>query len=121
MIKNYVPAKMQEATAYELVFDDGRNNGFAFPCDENGVLLADMPEPARKNYEYCMAHPEQFERFNKVICNKWRYRQNATGVCDCGEKIELYNAYMGACECPHCGQWYNLFGQRLNPPDQWTI
>jgi hypothetical protein len=26
---------------------------------------------------------------------------------------------MGANECPHCGQWYNVFGQELLPPDQW--
>lgn len=121
MIKNYVPAKMQKATAYELVFDDGHNNGFAFPCDESGNLLPELSKEAVANYQYCMAYPENFERYNKVVCRKWRYRQNATGVCSCGEKIELYDAYMGACECPYCGQWYNLFGQKLNPPDQWTV
>ena len=35
------------------------------------------------------------------------------------EKIEMYNAYMGACECPCCGQWYNLFGQSLIDPKYW--
>lgn len=37
---------------------------------------------------------------------------------------DLYNAPQllnGYCarECPHCGQWYNLFGQRLKHPDEW--
>ena len=119
MIKNYKPATMKEAQSFGLVFDDGCNNGFGFPCDENGNLLPELSKEAAANYEYCMAHPEKFERYNKVVCRKWRYRQNATGTCGCGNQIELYNAYMGACECPHCGQWYNLFGQKLNPPSQW--
>ena len=25
---------------------------------------------------------------------------------------------MGAFECA-CGQWYNMFGQELNPPEDW--
>ena len=43
----------------------------------------------------------------------------ATGVCECGHRIALWDEYMGACECPHCGRWYNLFGQELNHPDTW--
>lgn len=43
----------------------------------------------------------------------------ATGVCKCGNRITLQNEYMGACECPYCGRWYNLFGQELNHPDTW--
>lgn len=27
--------------------------------------------------------------------------------------------HLGACEWPTCGQWYNLFGQKLLPPDRW--
>ena len=39
MIKNYVPSEYREVVTYELVFDDGCNNGFGFPCDVNGKLL----------------------------------------------------------------------------------
>ena len=43
-----------------------------------------------------------------------------TGTCNCGHKIELYDRYLGACECPYCGQWWNLFGQELKNPEHWN-
>ena len=39
MIKNYVPSEYKEVIIYELVFDDGCNNGFAFPCTETLIKL----------------------------------------------------------------------------------
>lgn len=47
------------------------------------------------------------------------YKPPAYGTCHCGGTVELTDEYMGACECPNCGQWYNLFGQELLPPDMW--
>lgn len=47
------------------------------------------------------------------------YREPNSGVCHCGHRIELYNEYLGACECPYCGQWWNIFGQELKPVEQW--
>lgn len=44
----------------------------------------------------------------------------AIAKCDCGEEFPLENQYLGACECPGCGQWYNLFGQELNDPSTWS-
>ena len=35
MLKNYIPSKYKTITTYELVFDDGHNNGFGFPCNAN--------------------------------------------------------------------------------------
>jgi hypothetical protein len=37
----------------------------------------------------------------------------------CGKEFKLQDHYCGACECPNCGEWYNLCGQHLNPPEQW--
>ncbi len=119
MIRDYHPGEYVTAVDYELVFDDGCNNGFGFPCDESGHLPCDLNATALKNYKWCMEHPERFSRWNRVVCHKRRYRENASGVCECGERIELRNEFAGACECPKCGQWYNLFGQKLLPPEQW--
>ena len=117
MIANYIPAKWKEDIYFDLVFDDGYHNGFCFPCNEEGKP---MLNPASKvNYEFCLAHPEKFVRFNKVIKEKNRHKENARGTCGCGEVIVLHDEYMGACSCPNCGQWYNLFGQTLNPPEMW--
>lgn len=35
------------------------------------------------------------------------------------ELIDLWDEYLGACECPNCGRWYNIMGQELNPPSTW--
>lgn len=121
MLKNYTPAEYRTVTEYELVFDDGRNNGFGFPCDREGRLLQSAEEnpAAHENLMFCLAHPEKFERFNKVVKQKWQARENAHGTCSCGEEMELWDQHLGACQCPRCGRWYNLFGQELVPPEHW--
>lgn len=120
-LKNYVPAKRRTAIEYELVFDDGCNNGFGFPCDKEGKLLdSEEKNPvAHKNYRNCLEHPERFERFNRVIRYERRVVDNAHGTCSCGHEVELYDANCGACPCDKCGRWYNLFGQELLPPEYW--
>ena len=117
MLKEYVPAEWKTITEYEIAFDDGANNGFAFPCDADGNLLP-MHECAMKNYKNCMAHPEKFERWNKKIRLHRRYKENAHGRCICGREVVLWDQYYGSCEC-ECGRWYNLFGQELLPPEAW--
>lgn len=120
MLTDFKPREWTEEHYYELAFDDGRNNGFGFPCDENGNLPPDLNPAAIANYHYALEHPEKFTRYNKVVRYTRRYKTNATGVCACGQMIELCNEYLGACACPNCGRWYNLFGQELNPPDTWA-
>jgi len=119
MLSNYVEAKCRTITEYTLCFDDGRYNGFGFPCDEKGNLLEGLTEAAISNYKRCLENPDKFERFNKVVKTERRVRDDAHGTCECGTEVYLYNQYMGACECPNCGKWYNLFGQELNNPMYW--
>lgn len=118
MIKNYVPAEWKESVEYSLEFTYDDNGGFSFPCDASGNVLP-MTECAKQNYETCLAHQEEFKRFNEFLVRRIRYREPAHGTCSCGTEVELYDQYYGACECPKCGRWYNLFGQSLLPPDQW--
>ena len=121
MLHNYVPSKYYTAVDYELVFDDGYYNGYCFPCDENGNLLQSEEEnpAAYANMRWCLEHPEKFERFNKIIKYTRQVRDNAHGICICGHEVELWNQYMGACQCPECGRWYNLFGQELVSSEHW--
>lgn len=104
---------------YEVVFDDGRGNGFGFPCDKDGKPDDDMMDVAKDNYNWCMANPGRFERFNRVIHHKRSWWNPRTAVCECGDEFYLQNEYMGACECPNCGKWYSLNGDELLPPDEW--
>ena len=119
MIKNYVPAERKTHISYELAFYYDENSGFGFPCDAAGNLLPFQTDAARENYEYCMAHPEEFETFAEVRKNVRRYTESAHGTCSCGSEVVLYDQYCGACQCEKCGRWYNLFGQELLPPEQW--
>ena len=122
MIKDYKPSEIEEIVEYELVFYVERGGGLGFPCDENGnVDRSKLMEPAIKNLDYALSHPEDYPyAWNEIEKNTRRYRNPASGICKCGERIDLYNEYMGACECPCCGQWWNLFGQELNNPETWS-
>ena len=121
MLKNYIPASHHTVTEYELVFDDGVFNGYGFPCDANGKLLQSEKENpiAHENMRRCLEHPERFVRFNKILKHERRVRDNAHGTCSCGNEVELWDQYMGACQCEKCGRWYNLFGQELVAPEYW--
>lgn len=121
MINNHKRGEWREEVRYALMFYVDRYGGYAFPCDKDGnVLMDQMEEPARRNYADCLAHPEKYPySFNEVHREESRYREPDTGVCHCGQKMYLTNEYMGACQCPECGQWYNINGQELLPPDEW--
>ena len=119
MIQNYVPAQRREVVEYYLAFDDGHKNGFWFHCDANGKLPDDMNPAALENYTWCLENPSKFELFNKVVTETYTVRDRAHGTCHCGNRVDLYDMYYGASQCDECGQWYNLSGQELLPPEDW--
>ena len=120
MLQNFQKKSYETIIDREIVFDDGIFNGYGFPCDEEGIILKECDPCAIKNYHWCLQHPEKFVRYNKVIETKRTGTNPAHGTCKCGEEVYLYgNGYYGAWECPNCGQWYNYFGQEINPPEEW--
>ena len=123
MINNFRPGELVEKTYYEVCFYYDSTGGFAFPCDKNGKMIVDTnTNPAAiNNYNWCMENPEKFPYyFNHVNKHTRVWREPNTGTCHCGQQMELINEYLGACECPKCGQWYNLWGQELNNPSTWS-
>ena len=118
MLTNITPRQRHKIVEYEIQFMYDRNSGYGFPCDENGKLLP-MTDCAKANYDYCMTHRDEFTEWNEITAIVRHITENATGTCICGEKVELWDQYMGACECPKCGRWYNLFGQELIKPEYW--
>ena len=123
MENTYTPSEIKEEVRYTLDFFYDQGFGMSFDCDEHGKLLPTVPEQQRLNYEECMKTPNKFSWcFNKLTSHVVEVKIPATVVCVCGEKIELYNQYMGACQCPNerCGQWWNLFGQKLKPLEHWN-
>lgn len=121
MLKNYRQGEWKTVIEYGLVFDDGSNNGFCFPCDREGKLLEskDQNPVAYENHQSCMKHPELFARFNEIVRYAQERYEPGRGICTCGAEVELNDRYHGACQCPGCGRWYNLYGQRLLPPERW--
>ena len=117
MLKNMTRRQRKTIVEYSRDFDYGDGSGFSFPCDKDGNLLP-MEECARENYNNCLAHPEKFEIFNKILKLERTYTEPAHGTCICGREVELWDQYMGACSC-ECGRWYNLFGQELISPEYW--
>lgn len=112
-------AYVEETIYYTLDYirKDEPGAGFSFPCDEEGNPKK-LNDAAQENLEYCIKNSGIFHP-RKVVKHIDRYRHRETGRCSCGEAFELENQYLGACQCPKCGKWYNLFGQELLPPDQW--
>ena len=91
--------------------------GYSFDADEKWQPIFEA-EPARKSWEYCMSHPEELEGPTRRTYEQ-KYTEPAEGKCSCGETVVLNDQYLGACQCPKCGQWYNLFGQALLDPEYW--
>ena len=121
MLNNIVRPERRLEVTYGLRFYAYPDGGFEFPCDVDGnVNLSSMTEVAQKNYKYCISHPEEYPyAFNEVHKYSRWIKDEPYGTCHCGERVYLFNEYMGACQCGKCGQWYNLFGQELLPPSDW--
>ena len=121
MLENIVRPERRLEITYGLRFFVDSCGGFEFPCDKDGnVSLDKMSDAAIENYKYCMEHSEKYSyAYNEIHEYRRWIKDNPYGTCHCGERVELYDEYMGACQCQKCGQWYNLFGQELLPPDEW--
>ena len=123
-MKDYKRGEYVEETTYCVNFYSHPDGGYGFPCDKDGNVDTNDPnyECWKDNYAWCMEQgPDHFPyAFNEIEERKHRWREPDTGICNCGHRIELHNEYLGACECPYCGQWWNLFGQELNRPERWS-
>ena len=102
---------------YEINFYAEGEICSGYQCDKDGNILKDKnTDCAYKNYL------KDINNLNlKHYVKKWErhYTENALYRCDCGEEFELFDEYLGSCQCPKCGQWVNLFGQNLSNPETW--
>ena len=119
MLKIIKERERKEEHYFTYDFEREDTSGYTFPCDRNGNIQKNkMNEYGIANYNYCISHPEDFI-WQGVQEHESSYIEPAIGECICGEVFELWDQYQGACECPKCGQWYNLFGQSLINPEYW--
>ena len=109
-------AGYEELVEYRLEYTDEEGTGFSFPCDSDGRLLKPGLLP---KLEECRAHADDFAVAGVVKEYRREHHVPAEGICECGKHIRLQEQYLGACQCPYCGRWHNLFGQELLPPEMW--
>ena len=67
------------------------------------------------NYLMCLEKYGEGE----AVTLEWDYVEPALAKCSCGTELLLECQYAGACQCPDCGQWYNVYGQALVDPEYW--
>lgn len=120
MAKIIEPAHRVQIERQVRLFEclEDRNCGFQFDVIEGDPVF--LCETAKKNFQYCLIHPEEYED-KGIIIQKESYWQEARAICECGKEILLHNAYHGAGQCEHCGRWHNLSGQELLPPEYWEL
>lgn len=106
----------KEETYYTYDFDRNDGGGFTFPCNSIGEVQLNGCN--RENYEFCVKNKSDFA-WHGIVEHRNTYYESAVGECTCGEKVILEAQYMGACQCPKCGKWYNIFGQALLDPEFW--
>lgn len=116
IIKERTPIEIEY---YEINFYIKENNEICsgYVCNKNGEI-----DKEKNTSQACANYLKDLENFNlyhRIVHYTHHYTENAIGKCECGEEVELYPQYMGACSCPKCKRWYNTFGQELNPPETW--
>lgn len=121
---NYIKRKELETYEFfrrEFSLVDGPDNSpvLSFPCDADGLFIDQLTDEAFNNFSYAIAHPE---KYRDLGVNRYErtYITNDVIECNvCASEVELYDQYCAACQCPCCGTWYNLFGQELEPVENW--
>lgn len=114
--KAHVEVEEEIRLEFDLIED--RSACLSFDYDETAKQVILHNDAQRENYEYAISHPDKYHQ-GEVRTYTHKYKVPSVGKCDCGEEVQLVNEYMGACQCPSCERWYNLFGQPLNPPEMW--
>ena len=100
------------------IYNEQNELCMGFDLDNNDSPI--INDCAKENYQLAMKKIADGLWSKRINTNKFTLRTDPIGKCKCGTKFEMHNEYLGACECPGCGQWYNLFGQELTPPDTWN-
>ena len=113
---------VRKEKSYWINFDSkvDKSWGFIFPANSDGTpVLEQMSDEAKQNYYECEMNVDKYDRWFEE--REHTIVEPAVGKCSCGREVELDAdfAYHGAVQCEKCGQWYNLFGQKLLNPEYW--
>ena len=139
MLKIISERHEESRTEHRLQFDrkgERAGNGYSFPLLHKDSTIVPVMETDYGSNLYVPCTEEECSWWNSylnvkndrehykepyVITQTWHWIEPAHAICNCGEEILIQDDYMGACQCPNCGQWYNLFGQEILDPSEWEI
>lgn len=118
-LKDYHPSRRGVDTEYRLEFDykgKGQGNGYSFVVDAQGNLT--NPGAAKANYDYCLAHPEEFDNPGGTLRTfEFDFREDAWGKCPIdGTEVILTDGLENFCDHGHC---YNMSGDRVMSRSEW--
>ena len=96
----------------EYVWKNDTSCGFSFICDKDGCIDMDWHgKYALENIKLAEEKVKSGELIYQGISKReYSFYTPAIYKCNCGRKIEIE----GDTQC-ECGQWFNAFGQELNP------
>lgn len=118
-MKIITPSRYEETVEYSLWFGykDAPGAAWAPSCTETGAVI--NPEHAARAEDIRARWDEHFQYiYEEPYVRKFEHshRIAAVGKCECGRKVELWNAMTNTCDC---GREYNGSGQELAPRHQW--
>lgn len=137
MLKIISERHRETHTEYRLNFDlinEPHGNGYSFPLLSKDAAIIPLKESETEVNKYVSCSEEECtwwecylkvkddrERYEEPYVSKhsWSWMEPAHALCKCGQEILLQDDYLGCCQCPNCGQWYNMFGQEVLDPSKW--
>lgn len=103
-------SEMIEGKRFSRVLNRLDGSGYAFDCNEAGVL-----QTVTEEHIQGLLDKDRTLEDEGVKCFVWHYRQPAIGECECGREVDLAG-FTNECEC---GRLYNWAGQELCHPSLW--
>lgn len=137
MLKIISERHKESRTEYRLQFDvkgERAGNGFSFPLlsKDSDIIPVMETEYGSNQYVPCteeectwwksyLSVKDDREHYKEpyVAAQTWYWTEPAHAICECGTEILLEDDFLGTCQCPVCGQWYNMFGQEVLDPEEY--
>ena len=137
MLKIISERYKESHTTYRLQFDligERKGNGYSFPLlsKDASIIPLKESETETNKYEPCseeeciwwknyLSVKDDREHFKEPYVDKktWYWTEPAHAICNCSTEIILEDEFLGTCQCPVCGQWYNMFGQEVLDPEEY--
>lgn len=137
MLKIISERHEESRTGYRLQFTvkgERAKNRYSFPLLSKNAVIIPIKETEFGSNQYIPCTEEECtwwkdyllvkddrEHYEEpcVVEETWYWTEPAHAICECGTEIILEDEFLGTCQCPVCGRWYNMFGQEVLDPEEY--